>query len=144
MNDKYRRDQKDVAKRYNGDKVTHASHYISSKELSHFAVSADAGNNIRNYRNANAFTNQSEHNRVDNMLLNAHATHQEKIVGGLSYKTDGLDYYVPHQSLVDRVEQKIVVAKTSGAMDNVRMENYLRKTADRLNMDLRIFGNNKK
>ena len=134
----YRLHQAQVAASYNGPYNTHASHYISDREMGHFGVSRSAGNHESNYRNCNAFTNQSQHNRIDNTLMQAHQSRSGS-VGGFSYQHEGNGCYVSRQDMVDRVSHKIEVAKASGAIDNARMYNYLHKSADRLNMDMRIF-----
>lgn len=122
----YRVHQKSHSQKYSGDFNTHSSHYISDYEMGYFGVSHSAGNHPSNYRNCNAFTNQSYHNRIDNALLAAHSSRASNL-GGFSYRTNGNDWYVSQQAMVDRVSQKIDVAKASGAIDNPRMYNYLYK-----------------
>jgi hypothetical protein len=134
----YRQHQAAYGKTYGGEYDTHASHYISDKELGHFGVSHSAGNYYGNYRNCNAHTNLSQHKRMDNMLMNAHTGRADSL-SGFSYNSGGHSWQVSHQDMVDRVSHKIEVAKASGSIDNDRLCNYLYKSADRLNMDMRAF-----
>ena len=124
---------------YNGNNKTHAAHYNSVNELSHFGVSRrNYQEDESNYRNVSAFTNQSVHNRIDNLLLESHGKRAQEI-NGFSYTSGGKHVYVSPQQMRDRVYHKIDAAKATGAMDNARYQNYLRSTANRLDMDMRVF-----
>ena len=94
--------------------------------------------NDANYHNANEFTNLSVHNRIDKLLMDSHRTRAEEI-NGFSYTSGGEQVYVSPQEMADRVYHKIDAAKATGAMDNERYQNYLRRSAERLNMDMRAF-----
>lgn len=135
---KYRIDQKSHGQKYGGIYNTHSSHYISDHEMRYFGVSESAGNHPSNYRNCNAFTNQSFHNRMDYKFMAAHSSRASDL-GGFYYEANGGNWYVSRQDMCNRMSHKIEVAKASGAIDNGRMYNYLYKSADRLNMDMRIF-----
>jgi hypothetical protein len=85
---------------------------------------------------ANA-TNQSQHRQMDNLLLEAHRSGQD--VGGFYCNRGGNQVYVSRQDMVDRVSHKIDAAKASGAIHTSRYRNFLQKSAERLNMDKRVF-----
>mmetsp|Transcript_21204 Transcript_21204/g.47090 ORF Transcript_21204/g.47090 Transcript_21204/m.47090 type:complete len:145 (-) Transcript_21204:226-660(-) len=118
---------------------THAAHYLSVDELQHFGVSQrNYLDGDHNYRMAQQWTNQSQHKRMDNMMMEAHRSRQSGM-DGFSCKRNGGQINVSRQDLVDRLSHKIDSAKASGAIDNPRMLNYLKSTAERLNMDRRVF-----
>lgn len=139
MSRPYSDNQSSYGQRYNGDYDTHAAHYNSVKELKHFGVSTSKyEDNDANYHNANEFTNLSVHNRIDKLLLDSHSNRAAEI-NGFSYTSGGEQVYVSPQEMADRVYHKIDAAKATGAMDNERYQNYLKKSAERLNMDMRAF-----
>ena len=137
----YRTHQQSHGSIYGGSYATDASHYLSCQELNHFGVSVAQGNHPSNYRNCNEFTNRSYHKQIDNALMDAHSSRASSL-GGFHYaptsgRNSGCDFYVSPQAMVDRLTHK--VAKESGAINNPRLQNYMMKSADRLNMDMRIF-----
>ena len=75
--------------------------------------------------------------------MDAHSSRASNL-GGFHYtptsgRNSGSDFYVSPQAMVDRLTHKIEVAKESGAIHNPRLQNYMMKSAERLNMDMRIF-----
>jgi len=91
--------------------------------------------NQTNYRNVNASTNQSNHNVIDNYLLNQNRKHSTE---GTSLNSN-VNGYIPKVEVKARIEKKIEVAKETGWIDNDRYRNFLYKSAEAYDVDLRKF-----
>lgn len=119
------------------DLDTHVSHVISAKERAYFNL-PKANDGPANYRNTNAYTNQSVHQRIDNFFLAQSRRH--KFDGdGFNSGRAGNRSYISFGEVARRVQRKIDVAKQTGDIHNSRFRNYLRKAADAANLDLRQF-----
>ena len=103
--------QQDCHVSYGGRFNTHASHTISAAERAHFNL-ANRSDGPGNYRNCNAYTNQSVHRRIDEHFLCQSQRH--------SFTQDGMDFgqpgtksYISPQEVARRTQAKINAAKDS-------------------------------
>ena len=101
--------QPDCHASYGGRFNTHASHTISAAERAHFNL-ANRSDGPGNYRNCNAYTNQSVHRRIDEHFLGQSQRH--------SFTQDGMDLgqpgtksYISPQEVARRTQAKINAAK---------------------------------
>ncbi|CAE7763169.1 unnamed protein product, partial [Symbiodinium necroappetens] len=120
--------QQDCHVSYGGRFNTHASHTISAAERAHFNL-ANRSDGPGNYRNCDAYTNQSVHRRIDEHFLCQSQRH--------SFTQDGMDFgqpgtksYISPQEVARRTQAKINAAKESGDIYNRRFNNYLYKMAE--------------
>jgi hypothetical protein len=126
---------------YKGDLDTHAAHYISVKERTYYNL-PNSNDSAKNYRQANAYTNQSVHTRIDNHYLNQSPNHSYETMS--NYGESGTASYISPEEEARRVQAKIDVAKDQGDMDNKRFRSHLKKAAEANDLDLRQFNGYKK
>ena len=119
----------------------HSAHYCSVEELRYYGVAQRSyQDHAGNYRMVQAPINQSQHRQMDGWLMDMHEDRVQHGAGtGFHYQYRGNDQYISPQQLAERLEGKIYAAKESGAMDNARYRNFLRQSAQRLDMDMRVF-----
>jgi hypothetical protein len=98
------------------------SHGFSKKKMNFLGISCD---HPTNYRNCN---------RIDNMFISQDF---EQPYSGIKYKQNGYGYYIPPQEMVDRLQLKINIVKTTSAIEKPQGFEYLYGNA--LNMSMRVF-----
>lgn len=123
----YQNQYKNAHKTHDGQ---HTAHIIGVKEHQQLATNGDF---LSNYRMQTAFTNQSVHTRIDNEFLDPGFDP----ITGTSY--DG--HYISPQTKVERLSRKIDAMKETGLIHNPTNMDYLRRNAERLDMDMRVFNN---
>ncbi len=126
--------QKDCSDKYTGDNNTHASHYIPAKQREYFNL-PNSNDGPSNYRNVNAYTNQSVHNTIDNHLLSQSRNHSFE--GGPLTTNSGTS--ISSREISARIEKQISVAKETGDIHNDRYRQFLYKSADAYGVDKRKF-----